>query len=77
MYNMIALKDVSNGLARMNRPMLYVYEPGTQDTADFLKSKLGDKVRLEKFENDGHALFVDEPERFNRVLEGFLQSLPH
>ena len=46
-YNMIAAKDISADLAKTNRPMLYLYEPGTQDTADLLKSKLGDKVQLE------------------------------
>lgn len=75
-YNMIAVKDFSPGLARMNRPVLFTYQPETQQTADFLKSKLGDKLRLERFEGDGHALFVDDPEKFNRVLEEFLQSLP-
>jgi non-heme chloroperoxidase len=75
-YNMIAVKDFSGGLARMNRPLLFAYQPETQQSADFLKSKLGDKVQLERFDGDGHALFVDEPEKFNRVLEEFLQSLP-
>ena len=60
----------------MNRPVLFAYQPTTQPSADFLKSKLGDKVRLERFDGDGHALFVDDPEKFNRVLEEFLQSLP-
>jgi non-heme chloroperoxidase len=75
-YNMIAVKDFSGAFARMNRPMLFMYQPETQPTADLLKSKLGDKVRLERFDGDGHALFVDDPEKFNRVLEQFLQSLP-
>ncbi len=75
-YNMIAVKDFSPGLMRMNRPVLFAYQPGSQATADFLKSKLGEKLRLEKFDGDGHALFVDDPEKFNRVLEGFVQSLP-
>jgi non-heme chloroperoxidase len=74
-YNMIAVKDFSAGFARVNRPVLFVYEPYMQPSADFVKSKLGDKVRLERFDGDGHALFVDEPEKFNRVLEGFVQSL--
>ncbi len=73
---MIAVKDFSPGLARVNRPMLFMYQPDTQSTADFLKLKLGDKLRLERFDGDGHALFVDDPEKFNRVLEEFLQSLP-
>jgi pimeloyl-ACP methyl ester carboxylesterase len=36
----------------------------------------GDKVRLERFDGDGHALFVDDPQKFNRVLEEFIQALP-
>jgi len=75
-YDMIAVKDFSAGLAKMNRPVLFTYQPETQQTADFLKSKLGDKLRLERFDGDGHALFVDDPQKFNHVLEGFLQSLP-
>ena len=75
-YNMMAVKDFSGGFARWNRPMLFGYQPGSQSTVDYLKSKLGDKVRLERFDDDGHALFVDNPEKFNRVLEEFVQSLP-
>jgi non-heme chloroperoxidase len=75
-YNMIAVKDFSAGLARMNRPVLFTYQPESQQSADFLKSKLGDKLRLERFDGDGHALFIDDPEKFNHVLEEFLQSLP-
>ena len=75
-YNMIAVKDFSPGLAKMNRPVLFAYQPESQPSADYLKSKLGDKLRLERFDGDGHALFVDEPERFNRVLEEFVKSLP-
>jgi microsomal epoxide hydrolase len=75
-YNMLAIKDYSAGFARTNRPVLFAYQPDTQPGADFLKSKLGEKVRLEKFDGDGHALFVDDPEKFNRVLEEFVRGLP-
>jgi non-heme chloroperoxidase len=34
------------------------------------------EMRAEVFENTGHALFVDNPELFNRVLEEFLGTLP-
>jgi pimeloyl-ACP methyl ester carboxylesterase len=34
------------------------------------------EIRVEVFENTGHALFVDKPEQFNRVLEEFLATLP-
>jgi non-heme chloroperoxidase len=75
-YNMIAVKDISAGLAKMNRPVLFAYQPDSQGSADFLKSKLGDKLRLERFDGDGHALFVDDAEKFNRVLEEFIRSFP-
>ena len=71
---MLAVKDFS-GFDKINKPVLFVYEPGLQQTADFLKTKLGDKVRLEKFEDAGHALFVDDAERFNRVVDEFAQSV--
>lgn len=32
--------------------------------------------RLELFPESGHALFVDEPERFNSLLEELLATLP-
>jgi len=75
-YNMIAVKDTSAGLEKMNRPVLFAYQPETQPSADYLKSKLGEKLRLEKFDGDGHALFVDDAEKFNRVLEEFVEGLP-
>jgi non-heme chloroperoxidase len=74
-YNMIAVKDWSSAFARVNRPVLFAYQPGTQQSADFLKAKLGDKVRMERFDGAGHALFVDDPDKFNRVLEEFVESL--
>jgi non-heme chloroperoxidase len=59
-----------------NRPVLFAYQPESQPSADFLKAQLGDDVRLERFDGDGHALFVDDPEKFNRVLEEFVRGLP-
>lgn len=75
-YNMLGIENLSGALAKVNRPMLFAYQSDTQPTADFLKSKLGDKVQLQRFDGDGHALFVDDPEKFNRVLEDFVQTLP-
>jgi microsomal epoxide hydrolase len=77
-YNMIAVKDFSAGLDKMkaNRATLFIYQPESQPSADYLKLKLGDNVRLERFDGDGHALFVDDPEKFNHVLAEFVQSLP-
>jgi non-heme chloroperoxidase len=75
-YDMIAVKDFSAGFGKINRPVLFAYQPDSQETADFLKSKLGDKLQLARFDGDGHALFVDDPEKFNLVLEQFVQGLP-
>jgi non-heme chloroperoxidase len=75
-YDMLAVKDFSPDFARINRPVLFAYQPQNQPTADLLKSKLGEKLRLERFDGDGHALFVDEPEKFNRVVEEFVSSAP-
>jgi non-heme chloroperoxidase len=77
-YNMIAVKDFSAGLDKMkaNRATLFIYQPESQPSADYLKLKLGDSVRLERFDGDGHALFVDDPEKFNHVLAEFVHSLP-
>jgi non-heme chloroperoxidase len=80
-YNMLGVKDFSTGLARLSEmktyhPLLFMYQPESQPSADYLKSKLGDKVQLEKFDGDGHALFVDDPEKFNHVLEEFVRSTP-
>jgi len=75
-YNMLAINTWSTGFAKMDKPLMFIYQPDNQSSADFLKSKLGDKLRLERFEGDGHALFVDDPDKFNRVLDDFLKSAP-
>ena len=74
-YNMVAVKDFAPGLAKINRPVLFAYQPESQASVDYLKLKLGDKLRLERFDGDGHALFVDDPQKFNHALEDFVQSL--
>ena len=75
-YNMLAINSWSTGFAKMDKPLMFIYQPDNQPSADFLKSKLGDKLRLERFEGDGHALFVDDPDKFNRVLDEFVKGLP-
>ena len=75
-YNMDAVTDFSNAFARINRPMLFAYEPALQPNADYVKAKLGDKVQLVRFDGDGHALFADDPVKFNRMVDEFVQSLP-
>jgi non-heme chloroperoxidase len=75
-YNMLAVSGWSTAFAKMDKPLMFAYQPDNQTSADFLKSKLGDKVRLEKFEGDGHALFVDDADKFNRLLDEFMKGVP-
>jgi hypothetical protein len=61
MYNMISVtdfSDLSNAFARTNRPKVFACEPALQPNAEILKASLGDKVRLERFDDHGHALLV-------------------
>jgi len=74
-YNMIAVKDFNAAFAKVDRPVLFTYQPSSQSTADVLKAKWGDHVQLERFDDAGHALFVDDAERFNQVLEKFVAGL--
>lgn len=75
-YNMMSVADFSKAFAKINRPMLFAYEPALQPSADYLKAKLADEVRFERFDEDGHALFLDDPVTFNRMIDDFIQSLP-
>ena len=57
------------------KPLLYVVTPQfAQQAANLQRHRRG--TRIEVFAEAGHALFVDEPQRFNVVLENFLAALP-
>ena len=55
------------------KPLLYAVTPQFAGQAQRLQANRP-ATRVEIFENAGHALFVDEPERFNAVLIDFLRS---
>ena len=57
----------------LRKPLLYAVTPQFAEQARRLKAKRP-ATRVELFENAGHALFVDEPERFNAALIDFLRS---
>src|SRR5579864_8261835 len=63
--------------AKMDKPALFCYADSPYMSAD-AQARIQQSVkgsRLEVFRGDGHALFVDDPEHFNSVLESFLHSL--
>lgn len=71
-YNMIVL-DFRPVLPSLKVPTLICSVNGSW-RENFLEVKnLIPGARLEFFQDAGHALFVDQPEKFNRVLEGFLK----
>lgn len=65
--------DLRPALDTLDRPVLYVVT--SRDRAEMVRARRAD-VSVAVFENAGHALFVDEADRFNRLLEEFLASLP-
>ena len=60
---------------RFGKPLLYVITPQFATQADILQATRPG-TRVELFRDAGHALFVDEPGRFNDLLDDFVRSLP-
>ncbi len=64
--------------AKIDKPALFCYADSPYMPAE-AQTKIQQSVRgsrLEGFHGDGHALFVDDPEHFNSVLDNFLNTLP-
>lgn len=55
-------------------PLLYVVTPQFAEQAQNLKRNRP-QTEVAVFEHAGHALFVDDPERFNDLLEDFVHRL--
>lgn len=56
------------------KPLLYAVTPQfAEQAANLARHRPGTQVEL--FEKAGHALFADEPARFNALLDRFVQSL--
>ena len=65
--------DWSDVLPKMaNIPVRYEFEPQLQNQADAIKTKLP-SVQVDRYEA-GHALFVDEAEKFNRMIEELMEQ---
>jgi microsomal epoxide hydrolase len=57
-----------------DRPLAYVITPQYREQARNLLAERP-ATRVEIFEQAGHALFVDEPDRFNRFLSEWITTL--
>ncbi len=72
----VSRADWRPAMAKLDRPVLVMCESAIQAmTADPIKKNVP-TARVEAFADAGHALFVDDAERFNTVLEGFVKNLP-
>ncbi len=67
--------DLRPALAKVDKPTLIVVARSPWMKYYKELQQLTPGSRLEVFEGVGHALFADDPGRFNRVLEEFLQPL--
>ena len=56
------------------KPLLYIVTPQFEEQARNLqKNRPGTQIEI--FRDAGHALFVDDPNRFNVIVEKFATSL--
>jgi non-heme chloroperoxidase len=69
--------DLRPALDALDRPVLFVYsELDWAVAAAIAVRERWPQVPVKVMDETSHALFVDKPEEFNRVLEAFLASLP-
>lgn len=64
-----------DALYAAQRPLLYMVTPKFAEQAEIVQRR-APRAEVTVFNGAGHALFVDEPERFNRTVERFLAQLP-
>jgi microsomal epoxide hydrolase len=57
-----------------DQPLAYLITPRYREQSDHLL-QARPQTKVEIFEHAGHALFVDEPQRFNRVLARWIDEL--
>jgi pimeloyl-ACP methyl ester carboxylesterase len=71
-----ARQDFRSTLPRIDRPVLITATTGSPWDPHYAKmAEAIPDARLEWFPDAGHALFVDEAERFNALLESFLKGV--
>lgn len=68
--------DHRAGLRALNRPLMFATQGDAPSTQAKLVLAEIPTARIEVFPGSGHAVFLDDPERFNRALTDFLTSLP-
>jgi non-heme chloroperoxidase len=67
--------DYRGGLRKLNRPVMFALAGDTPTERTKVVLAELPPTRVEMFPGSGHALFLDDPERFNAVLADFLRLL--
>jgi non-heme chloroperoxidase len=73
MWNVLSRGDYSPILKKTQKPILYICEPYLEAHSKLVQAAQPN-VRVEVFKNAAHALFVDEPEHFNKVVSDFIDA---
>ena len=74
MMGMLARPDWSAILPKLAAiPVQYHFEPYLQNQADIVKEKLP-SAKIARYDDAGHALFVDDAERFNGALREMMDQ---
>jgi non-heme chloroperoxidase len=69
--------DLRPALDSLDRPVLFIASSQDWAMEEAEKVRKGwPEIRVEVIGETAHALFVDKPEEFNRVLEEFITTLP-
>jgi non-heme chloroperoxidase len=63
--------DRRPAMLRIGSPTLVVVSPASRTLGEFMQSKIP-RSKLEVVNDAAHALFLDKPQAFNQVVEGFL-----
>ena len=72
----VAREDWRPAIAKLDRPVLIACETGWKNVAADPIQSVVPSAQVELFADAGHALFVDDADRFNALLDDFLAHLP-
>lgn len=67
--------DWRPAIGKVDRPVLILCQAASKSRAADLIVSIVASTRVELFEDAGHALFVDDAQRFNSLLDDFVQHL--
>jgi pimeloyl-ACP methyl ester carboxylesterase len=71
MFNVVSEGDFLPALAKVDKPILYICEEYLAAQGTLVQTAVP-KARVEIMKGVAHALFVDDPARFNQLLADFI-----